>query len=181
MNTIYLRSDAVATIYFAACFVWLLFEGGVYFFGKLRDSWIRYVRVRWWRLLDTVSSTRSLSVLLSAVGMTHTTQTVLVLVWWPLSEIIHMCARAAFTSRSYYSSRVFISFKNFGLCGYYSRAATIWGRQLFEGGNYLRAATIWGRRLLEEIRYGQPSDSILCISWQSPSPGHPSTVVGDFT
>ena len=31
--------------------VWLLFEGGVYFFGKPADinNWIRYVRVRCWR------------------------------------------------------------------------------------------------------------------------------------
>ena len=39
-----LRSDAAATIYFAARFVWLLFKGGVYFFGKPRDindGWIR--------------------------------------------------------------------------------------------------------------------------------------------
>ena len=39
-----LRSDAAATIYFAARFVWLLFEGSVYFFGKPRDindGWIK--------------------------------------------------------------------------------------------------------------------------------------------
>ena len=39
-----------ATIYFAVRFVWLLFEGGIYFFGKpggINDSWIRYKRVRW--------------------------------------------------------------------------------------------------------------------------------------
>ena len=77
------------TIYFAACFVRLLFEGGVYFFGKPDDGWIGLVRVRRWWLLDAVSSMRSLSVLLSAVERTRTTQTVLVLAWWPLSAIIH--------------------------------------------------------------------------------------------
>ena len=47
--TVFLRSDAAATIYFAARSVRLLFEGGVYFFGKprdLNDGWIRYVQVR---------------------------------------------------------------------------------------------------------------------------------------
>ena len=49
MVTVFLQSNAVATIYSAAGFVWLLFEGGVYFFGKsgdINDGWIRYVRVR---------------------------------------------------------------------------------------------------------------------------------------
>ena len=47
--TVFLRSDTAATIYFTARFVRLLFEGGIYFFGKLGDinnGWIRYVRVR---------------------------------------------------------------------------------------------------------------------------------------
>ena len=35
--TVFLRSDAVATVYFTALFVRLLFEDGVYFFGKPRD------------------------------------------------------------------------------------------------------------------------------------------------
>ena len=51
-------------------FVRLLFEGGVYFFGKPSDtnnSWIRYIQTIQWRLLDTVISKRSLSVLLSAM------------------------------------------------------------------------------------------------------------------
>ena len=83
--------NAAATIYFAAGFVWVLFEGGAYFFGKpgdINEGWIRYVRVRRWWLLDAASSMRSLSVLLSAVGTTRTTQTVLALAWLPSSEII---------------------------------------------------------------------------------------------
>ena len=63
--------------YFAACFMWLLFEGNVYFFGKpggINDGWIRYVWVRQWRLLDAFSSMRSLSVLVSAMGTTRTTK-----------------------------------------------------------------------------------------------------------
>ena len=137
--TIFLRSDAAATIYFAAHFVWLLFdcgytiEGGVYFFGKpgdTNDGWIRYVRVRWWRLLDA-SSTCSLLVLLSAVGTIRTTQTVLALVWWTIiRNYSHTWACAMFTS--YYSRAAFILFKSFELCGYYSRAATIRGQRLFK-------------------------------------------------
>ena len=48
----------------------LLFEGGIYFFGKpadINNGWIRYVQVR---LVDAVSS--SLLVLLLAMGTTHT-------------------------------------------------------------------------------------------------------------
>ena len=47
-HTVFLRSDAAATIIFAARFV-RLFEGSVYFFGKpgdINDGWIRYVHVR---------------------------------------------------------------------------------------------------------------------------------------
>ena len=40
---------------------------------------------------DPVSSTHSLSVLLSAMKTSRTTQTALVLAWRPLSEIIHIC------------------------------------------------------------------------------------------
>ena len=57
-------------------------QGSVCFFGKpgdINDSWIRYVQVKQWRLLDAVSSTRSFSVLLLAMGMTCTTQTALAL------------------------------------------------------------------------------------------------------
>ena len=48
-HTVFLRSDATATIYFAARFVQLLFEGGIYFFGKpgdINNGWIGYERVR---------------------------------------------------------------------------------------------------------------------------------------
>ena len=105
-----------------------------FFFGKPRDindGWIRYIRVRW--LLDTVSSKRSLSVLLSALGMTCATQTVLALVWWPLSETIRTCVHvphflAVATIR--------------GWCLFHSRAldcvVTNWGWRLFEGSVYLK-------------------------------------------
>ena len=113
---------------------WLLFKGSIYFFGKpgdINDGWIRCIQVRRWRLLDTVSSMHSLSVLLSAVGTTHTTQTVLPLAWWPSSEIIH--------------TRVCM------LC--LLAAATIQGRSFFRSRDLDCAATIRGRRLFKEIQY----------------------------
>ena len=44
--TVFLRSDAAATIFFAACFVQLLFEGSVYILGNptdINDGSIRHV------------------------------------------------------------------------------------------------------------------------------------------
>ena len=143
--TVFLRSDAAATIYFAARFVRLLFEGVIYFFGNpgprpeicihlsntnvqnLRNAststsyrislirccgyylfrcsfcaatirgcrlflclWKAWIETSttagWgtqeWELLDAVSSTHSLLVLLSAMGTpTHTTQTVIALAY----------------------------------------------------------------------------------------------------
>ena len=77
----------------------------------------------------------SLLLLLSAVGMTRITQTVLALVSVVTvrrqKSFEHVCA-AAFTTRGYYWRVAFISFKSFGLCGYYSRPTTIRGRRLFE-------------------------------------------------
>ena len=134
VHTVFLWSDAVTAMYFTACFVWLLFEGGVYFFGKpgdINDSWIRYVRVRRWQLLDAVSSTRSLSVLLLAVAMTRTTQTVLALAWWLLSEIICICVCVPCLLAT----------------------ATIRGQRLFCSRASGCAATIRGRCLFKEIRY----------------------------
>ena len=87
-------------------------------------------RVRWWWLLDAVSSVRSLSVLLSAMGMTCTIQTVLALAWRPSSEIIHTHVHVL---------RLLV-------------AATIWGQRLFRSRASDCAATIRGQQLLEEIR-----------------------------
>ena len=116
-------------IYFAARLVQSLFDASIYFI--VRTS-------------ETVTVARhcqyvcSLSVLLSTMGMTCTTQTVLVLVWWPSSEIILIrvwvpCLQAVATI--------------WGWCLFCSRAsdcaATIRGWGLFEGGDYLSAASIW--------------------------------------
>ena len=42
---IFLQSDTTATIFSMLVFVWLVFEGNVYFYGKatdINDGWIRY-------------------------------------------------------------------------------------------------------------------------------------------
>ena len=121
--------------YFAARFVRLLFEGSVCSFGKpgdINDGWIGYIRLRQWRLLDAVSSTHNLSLLLSAVRTTCTTQTVLVLAWWQLPEIIRTCV-----CHIYWLQLLFEG------CIYFVQelqivrpAVTIWGRWLFEGGSF---------------------------------------------
>ena len=120
--TAFLWADATATIYFTAplCGYYLkvaTIRGRCFFFGKpgdINDGWIGHERARRWRSLDAVISMCSVSVLLSVVGTTRTTQTVLALAWWPSSEIIHasVCVPCLLA------------------------AATIWGRQLFEGGVY---------------------------------------------
>ena len=108
VSTLFLRSDAKAILFFSTpVFVWLPFEGSVYFFGTPKDinySWIRYVRVIQWRLLDTVNSKWSLSVLLSAMETSRTTQTAPVLVRWLSSEItrIRMCMCVTYTSHGNY-------------------------------------------------------------------------------
>ena len=139
-STIFLSSDAVATICLLLSFVRLLFEGGIHFFENptdINNGWIRYVQVRGWWLLDVVSSTCNLSVLLSAVGTTRTTQVTLVLAWWPLSEIIQTHVRVP---------RVLVAATIQGRHSFHSELRIVW--LLFEGGNYSRV-----RCLFEEIRY----------------------------
>ena len=83
-------SDTTATTFFR---LWLLFEGGV---GKLADSndgWNRYMWVIQLGLIDTGSSTHSLSVLLSAMEMSPRTQTGLEITQWASVAIISMCVR----------------------------------------------------------------------------------------
>ena len=86
--------------------------------------------MQWW-LLDAVSSKHSLSVLLSAVETCRAAQLALALARWPLSEIIRIHERVLhMSSCGYYSRAVFISLRAPDC------AATIRGRQLFEGGVY---------------------------------------------
>ena len=145
VDTAFLRSAAAATRRpFCAATIWgqLVFEGGYYsrvatvrgrrlFLWKapvdINDSLIRYIWVRRWRLVDVVRSVHSLSVLLSAVEMTHTTQIALALAWWPSSESIrtrvcvpHILAAATIRGR----------------CLFRSELPIVW--LLFEGSVYLK-------------------------------------------
>ena len=109
INTIFPWLDVTGYYFFHCLFLRgyysgrLLFESSIYFFGKpadINDCLIRYIWVRQWRLLNAVSSKHSLSVLLSAVEMTRTTRTALVLAWWPSPEyfkrvcMLHILATA---------------------------------------------------------------------------------------
>ena len=112
LSAIFLQSDHADTAQFCAATIqgWLLLKGGMYFLGKpadTNDGWIRYVRAIQWWVLDAVNSKHSLSVLQSAVEMSHTTQTVLVLVRQLSSEIVHICVRV----HGYYLRMVFISLR----------------------------------------------------------------------
>ena len=109
------------------------------------DGRIKYVRVIQWRLLDAVSSMHSLTVLLSAMEKSHTTQTALVLD----HILLFACVCAAYASRSYYSKVVLISFRASDC------VATIRGWWLFESGDYSRVVTIRGWHLFKGcIKYG---------------------------
>ena len=142
-STIFLSSDAVATICLLLSFVRLLFEGGIHFFENptdINDGWIRYIQVRRWWLLDAVSSTCNLSVLLSAVGTTRTTQIALsASLVTVVRNYSDACACAACTSCGYYSRAAFFSFRASDC------VATIRGWQLFKGAvSIWRNTVLWG-------------------------------------
>ena len=90
---IFLWSDAVA-IFFAVRFVQLLFKVAFISLESPQISTLDKVHTNATvTMLESVSSAHSLSVLLSAVETIRTAQTVLALVWWLSSEIIHTCMR----------------------------------------------------------------------------------------
>ena len=117
MSTIFLWSDAVATIFSLFLLVRLLFEGGIYMYflgkpadstdGRMRymwaiqlglidsasnDDWIRYIWAIQLGLIDAGSSYTS--VLLSAVETSLRTWTPLEIAQWALVEVIYTCIRA---------------------------------------------------------------------------------------
>ena len=111
----------------------------LYFFGKptdIKDSWIRYIQALQQWLLEAISSTQSLSVLLSVMEKSCATQTILLLACWPSLAVIPTCVGVL-------SSLA---------------AATLWERRVFCSGLptvrlYLRAGIIRAWHLFEEIRY----------------------------
>ena len=120
---------------------WLLFEGGYYlrvanyFLGKptdINDSWIRFVQAIQWWLLDAVSSSSSLSVLLSVCGNEpYNMSSLSVSLVTVVRNYLHRCVCAACTSRGYYLKVAFI------LLRASNRAATLRGRCLFEEIEYV--------------------------------------------
>ena len=153
-HVLYFLDTAATTFFLLLVFVWLLFEGGLFFFWKACDtnySWIKElkclvwgVRATQWRLLDAVSGTCSLSVLLSAMETSRTTLTALVLAQWPSSEITHIGVHvphipAAATIREVRLFR--------------SELPIVW--LLFEGSVYSKkyGITIWGADTNTEIQH----------------------------
>jgi len=76
-------------------FVQLLFKDSLYFFGKASIYQWRLDKAIQRRPLDAISSMWSHSVLLSAMEMSHTTQTVLVLACWLSSAVICTCVHVS--------------------------------------------------------------------------------------
>ena len=138
MHTVFLPSDATGycCVFLLHVLVWLLFEGGIYFFGKSADvqRWLDKVHRYSDNYCTTITSKHSLSVLLLAVETSHISQTALALAWWPPSKInLHMCVCTAYSSRGYYSRVAFI------LLRAPDCVATIWKWQLFEEIRYVRS------------------------------------------
>ena len=112
----------------------LLFKGSYYSRAATIRGWLLFLwktrqHQRWlekahktaiqWRLLEAVSGKRSLSVPLSVMETSRTTQTALALAWWPSSEIIciHACVCSAYTGSSCgYSRAGFISLRDPDYC-----------------------------------------------------------------
>ena len=99
---------------------------------------IRYIQVIQRQLLDAVGSSHSLSVLLSAMETSNTTQTALALARWPIiRNYSNSYGCAEYSSHSYYSKMGFILLRASDC------VATIWGWRLFEGGIYLKKYSIY--------------------------------------
>ena len=95
---------------------------------------IRYIQVIQRQLLDAVGSSHSLSVLLSAMETSNTTQTALALARWPIiRNYSNSYGCAEYSSHSYYSKMGFILL------------LIVWLQ--FEGG------TVRGWHLFEEVQY----------------------------
>ena len=114
----------------------LLFEDGLYFAGKpagRNDDWNGDVRAIQIGMIDAGSSTRSLSVLLSAVETSLRTRTALEIAQFALAASISMCICVPCTLAVAIIRRYPFYFAwNSWLCGYYSKAATIRGRCLIK-------------------------------------------------
>ena len=98
----------------------------------INNGWIRYVQAIQWWILDAVNSTWSISVLLSAVETSRTTQTIPVTVTRNYL-LMRVCATYILPVATIQGSILFYS--ELWLCGFCFRR--------FEGGNYFRTIPVW--------------------------------------
>ena len=138
---------------FAACFCAATIWGLRLFIWRARRyqrrlDKVRNVRVKHWRLLDAVSSTRSLSDLLSAIETRRTTRMAPALFWWPPSEIIRTRVRVP---------RILA-------------AATIWKRRLFRSElpilSLLFKGGVYSEKYTSQIKTtsARHTHTILCLT-----------------
>ena len=130
----------MATIYFAAHFVRLLFEGGYYsrvvfiFLESLETS----TMVGTSEMVTTARRcqlyAQPLSPAVSCGNDSYNTNSPSASVVTIVRNLSYMytCVCAMFSSRGYYSRAAFTAFRSSGLCSYYLRVATIRGWCLFE-------------------------------------------------
>ena len=141
-HTTFLWSEATVCLFLCAYYL---------FFGKpadINDYWIKHIRVIQWRLLDAVSSMCSLSVLLSTMETSRTTQnspsgSPLTIVRNIHIRVPHILAVTTIREWRLFHLELLMMRQQFE-GSYYLRVASIWGRIPFEGGIYLRADSIWG-------------------------------------
>ena len=145
-------------LFFTARLVRLLFEGGVYVFGKptdINNCWIRYVRaIQWWLL--GVGSKHSLSVLLSTVETSrHSYYSRVVIIERKIVRLLFEGGdylRVAYNTYSPSASPMTVFRKKFvyvctvaaatiqGWCLFRSELQIVW--LLFKGSDYSRVASI---------------------------------------
>ena len=130
--------DAVATMFFAVCFVRLLFKGDVYFFGKpadINDGLIRYIE---WDGDDC----QTLSVVYAASQsccqpwkqlVQHKINSPSASVVTVIRNYSQRCSHGTYTScmRLLFEGSVYFV-QSFQLCSYYLSTVTIQARHLFE-------------------------------------------------
>ena len=124
---VFLRSDQILRLLFFHCSFLCGYYSRAAFISLENPQTSMTAGIGTYEQYSDDCSTHSLSVLLSAVEMSHTTQTALALAVDHSQKLFaYVCVCAVYTSHGYYSRVVFISLKSFQLCGYYSRAVSIW-------------------------------------------------------
>ena len=133
-DSVFVRSDAIATIFctahFGAATIWrqLLFKGGVHFFGKsagINDGWIMYIRaIQWWLLELSVVSTASQSCCLPWNKSYHTNSPSTSLVIF-IRNYSHMVLVQQIVAAANTRGQCLFA-QSSSLCAYYSKVVSIW-------------------------------------------------------